>query len=247
MQNKTRPGVVELVHFTLSEGGKRQRPAYTDCLEKYGTAHTWVGFIDIDEFIMLKKHTCINDLLRDHLTQGSLSLNWVNFGTAKQKQYRPVPVTKRFQLRGKESLRHVKSFHRPADVVKVLSGHHCELKPNKTQHDTNNHAFHHYANPKGPTDIALIHHFFTKSEEEWVYKGCSRGRVSTRGKSPNCGRVPMVGTVHDSSTWDTLKRVDPKYEVYDQESPPPLEQLQLDAARQHRGSPRGVCRRGARI
>ena len=50
-------------------GGKRQRPAYTDCLTTRGKAHTWVGFIDIDEFLVLKRHACVNDFLAEHLKQ----------------------------------------------------------------------------------------------------------------------------------------------------------------------------------
>ena len=70
MRNKSRPDSVELVHFTASDpGGKRQRPAYTDCITTRGTAHTWVGFIDIDEFLVLKRHACVNDFLAEHLTQ----------------------------------------------------------------------------------------------------------------------------------------------------------------------------------
>ena len=114
MRAYARPGLVELVHFTASDpGGKRQRPAYTDCLTTRGQAHTWVGFIDIDEFLVLKRHACANEFLRAHLTQGSLSLNWHNFGTAKEATYKPLPVTRRFQLRGAQPLRHVKVCGQP--------------------------------------------------------------------------------------------------------------------------------------
>ena len=82
-----------------------------------------------------------------------------------------------------------------------------------------------------------------QTQEEWEFKGCQRGRVSVRGKSPNCGRVPMVGTVHDASTWETLKRVCPKYAAFETAAEgPPVAMGAVEAALAG-ARPQDGCRR----
>lgn len=106
---------VTILHFP---GQTQQMPAYNHFLENYARLHKWAGFIDIDEFIILKKHTCLRDLLEEYCGEDVLSLNWYIFGEGPKDIHEVhIPVTQRFQHRSPLVDRHVKSFGRCDKMV----------------------------------------------------------------------------------------------------------------------------------
>jgi hypothetical protein len=54
--------------------------------------------LDVDEFLVLKKHEHVDELLEEHLPKGSgaLSINWVWFSFNGKLLCDAKPVTKRF-------------------------------------------------------------------------------------------------------------------------------------------------------
>ena len=76
--------------------------AFTNCSCKVqqDQSHDWIAFIDLDEFILLKQHETILDLLStvSDDTPGVL-LSWTIFDFNQEINYRPLPVTKRFTRR----------------------------------------------------------------------------------------------------------------------------------------------------
>ena len=110
---------VAVVHMP---GENKQMKAYAQCgaAIKKNQSHEWMAFIDLDEFIVLKKHTHILDLLNDvDIEAGGLALNWQMFGFNNQMKYTPVPVTKRFQIREVETNIHVKTIVRTSKFLRV--------------------------------------------------------------------------------------------------------------------------------
>ena len=61
--------------------------------------HTYMAFFDVDEFLVLKKHSTVTDMLVDHLPKGALQISWYIFGSSNRNTYAPQPVTKRFVYR----------------------------------------------------------------------------------------------------------------------------------------------------
>jgi len=82
-------------------------------------------------------------------------------------------------------------------------------------------------NRGGPHDVAVIHHYFFKSQEEYIWKRL-RGDVwfdsdmlgvflrnAVNGLDGEGKPLPIeVG--HDDTAWKAMKKLLPKYSIYDQ-------------------------------
>ena len=80
-------------------GSHRQMYGYHMCAAEHKDEHTYMAFMDVDEFLVLRKHETIDQMLADHLPEGSLAISWYVFGSSGTTTYAPLPVTKRFTLR----------------------------------------------------------------------------------------------------------------------------------------------------
>jgi len=163
-------GRVTVIHYP---GKVRQVPAYNDALARF-RADTWCAFIDVDEFIVLRKHPDIKTLLADVAPQGgALALNWIMFGSSGREEYSPEPVTKRFTWRAREVNAHVKTIAYLPHVTAVPSPHYCNVTHTV---DCHGNAVDGPFNQKKSEDVACIYHYFTKSRGEFLRKR-ERGRA----------------------------------------------------------------------
>ncbi|CAM9780955.1 unnamed protein product [Heterosigma akashiwo] len=203
-----------------------QGDAYVDCARvnaRRGRAR-WLAFIDTDEFLVLKKHANVIEFLQQHCESGALSVNWFIFGPNGRRVYQPLPVTLRFVYRHPGVNQHVKSFVNIQDLPFNQSGFGIQphfpwlLKPGTQQKDTNGATFHGPFNPGGPTDVAVIHHYWTKSMKEFSYKSCVRGSINPAAmKYILCNAtVPQNDKVYDPSAWDFLKDNVPEYAFFEE-------------------------------
>ena len=78
------------------------------------------------------------------------------------------------------------------------------------------------ANNGGPFDVAVLHHYAFKSEDELHYKLCKRGfdmEVDGTSITPFCDSkyyaIDETRQEFDDSAWRQLVRMVPKYQVYD--------------------------------
>lgn len=193
------PGRVTVIRCP---GSARQVPAYNHFLYVYGHAFEWCAMLDVDEFLVLKKHATVADFLRRHCPSGAVGVNWLLFGSAGHATRRQGPVLRRFQLRGAAADRHVKSLVRVRDVRRFDNPHFPALRAGGVQRDTSGKEFSGPANPEGPTDVAVVHHYFTKSREEYAAKA-ARGRGDTGTARPASDfETHDLNDVKDTSAWD---------------------------------------------
>ena len=161
---------VTIVHYP---GRVRQMSAYADAATRY---NTWCAFIDVDEFIVLRKHPDIKSLLAEVAPEGgALTLNWVMFGSSGHAEYSPEPVTKRFTWRAREANQHIKTIAYLPHVATVDNPHSVSLKRG-APHDCHGNWVEGAFNPKLTEDIACVYHYFTKSRGEFLLKR-ARGRA----------------------------------------------------------------------
>lgn len=86
----------------------------------YNTDITHVVHIDIDEYIVLKKHNNIKDFIKEYIYDGEnnimcggIGMNWRFFGSSGNKTYVNEPVTTRFTKREEKGNLHIKTlFHK---------------------------------------------------------------------------------------------------------------------------------------
>jgi hypothetical protein len=135
----------------------------------------WIARIDIDEFIVLKQHTDINDLLEPYKEFGGLGINWRIFGTSGHLTKPEGLVRDNYMWRMPDNCGwilnggsfHLKTIIRREFCQQVHHPHFCiSIKP------LVNEDFQPY--PDAWTDSsrkkAVIHHYITKSIEEWDNK-----------------------------------------------------------------------------
>lgn len=193
------PGKVHVIHFP---GNQRQMAAYDTFIQEHRSNHTWAAFIDVDEFIVLRRHPTIKHLLRERCGCGALALNWYLFGSSGEADYSPDPVLKRFQHRGQHLNPHVKCIVRLQDAYTMFNPHVPILRRPMVTRDTQGRPVNGPFNPAGTDDVAVVHHYFVKSRGEFERKR-ARGRADNPElRDPGDFEAHDLNDVHDASAWE---------------------------------------------
>lgn len=215
-----------------SLGENQQTKVYDDCaVRARNEGHEWAAFFDVDEFLVLHKHHDIVTFLEEYCAVGALGINWRYFGTSGETEYRPLPITKRFTLGQKDVDRHIKSIARLADVDVYGHPHFVTQFKNNSFYttDTNRKRIDGPFNPGGPSDIAVLHHYSTKSVSEYKLKR-GRGRADIDCSNPSSAHICKDlrdeaanatletlyrGELFDDSAWQTLMSNVPMYRKFE--------------------------------
>ena len=72
-------GIVDLIEWPFAQG---QISAYRHCVKNYEQETRWIGFIDIDEFVIPKAYNSIVDFLEQFEFKPAVLLYWRMFGTS---------------------------------------------------------------------------------------------------------------------------------------------------------------------
>ena len=177
-----RMGLEKIVDVLPWPGIKKQLAAYAHCLEQHGADSTWMAFIDLDEFIVIKNHPTIQLLLSDYMDYAGLALNWAYFGTSGHEK-RPNGLqienyVQRYPLAHQVN-RHIKSIIRPEFVLGPATPHHFVYAPGNF---CVNEAHYPVVGPFFPAswDLGQVNHYFFRSRQDFAEK-IARGRAH----SPN--------------------------------------------------------------
>lgn len=147
--------------------------------------YDWVGFFDCDEFIVLKKHNNVKELIAEYSDKTNvIALNWIFYGNLGKLTREGDSLIKQFPMRNNRTDQHVKVFVNKRSSERMQLPHNT-LNPAM---DTNGRIFQGPFNPGGPMDVAYINHYHNKTKEDWELR-CKRGRVDC-----NLG--------HDYNVWD---------------------------------------------
>jgi len=162
-------------------GEVKQISAYNNFIEKFKNDYDWVAFIDVDEFIVLKKHKDIKEFIKEYDTvENGLAINWVLFGSnghevIKDNNY---SVLERFTKKQNGFNQHIKTLLKlKKDGIMMLDPH----RPNVMLRDTNFNQVSNALNPNGTVDVIQINHYFCKTKQEFQEK-INRGRADTLKK-----------------------------------------------------------------
>lgn len=231
---------VELIPFP---GPNRQLAAYVDCGKTVAATeiYEWVAFFDADEFLVLKEHDHVADMLGEYCPHGSLAVNWFMFQSHWNLQT-PEPITRRFLYRNVGVHKLIKTIVRLEDIetinLKPDPHNFVKLKNQNMMHDSNGKNITGPFNPNGPADVVVLHHYNHKSAKEYVQKR-TRGRATTNATHPsikaNINQATQVfqnalasehlphdesiynnpDLIFDDSAWQFLKKNVPGYVLYD--------------------------------
>jgi hypothetical protein len=162
----------------------QQLKIYNEEIQRNRNTDSWIAFFDADEFLVLKKHKNIHDFIKSVATTesiGAIAVNWYMFGTSGKKCYENIDVTKRFTTRMAGVDQHIKSIVRPSKVSCMQTPHNAIFIGPNYAVDASKHKVSGPWHKSGSADIAVLHHYWTKSEEEFHQK-ISRGLADRTGK-----------------------------------------------------------------
>ena len=171
-----------IVNYKYWPGHRRQLAAYDDCLENHRFSSRWIGFIDLDEFIVPVKDLTISKFLKRFNTFAAIEINWLIYGSGGQTKKVPGTVMERFRCHSLPNHilnRHVKSIVNPLMVYNMIG---CHEAARMTGYAADSHGSpikKNFRNREPLHDIIRINHYAVKSHEEFVEKQ-ARGRASGR-------------------------------------------------------------------
>jgi hypothetical protein len=174
---KVKDDMVSTIEF---DGEIMQIPAYNAFIERFRYEYDWVSFIDVDEFIVLKKHENIKEFLKEYdSVENGIAINWVLFGNnGHEEPSENYSVLERFTKREIVANLHIKTFLKLKRFgVKMVNPHH----PNVMLNDTNLKEVIGPFHPKGSIDVVQINHYFCKTLPEFRKK-IGRGRADLKVK-----------------------------------------------------------------
>jgi hypothetical protein len=156
----------------ISDGRSIQVPTYNHFLNTE-EEYDWVAFFDCDEFLVLKKHNNIKELIEEYSDKTNvIALNWIFYGNLGKLTREGDSLIKQFPMRSNKTDQHIKVIVNKS-VVKVMQLPHNTIN---AAMDTNGKFFQGPFNHSGPMDVAYINHYHNKTKEDWDLR-CKRGRV----------------------------------------------------------------------
>ncbi len=196
------------ITYKKYDGYAKQMDAYNDALNNFGKLTKYMGFLDIDEFIVVKNGKGLKEIFDKFFSLphvGGIVINWQIFGSSHYKKKPQGLVTNNFVYRARKDFytnRHIKSIVDPRKTIGFINEPHsvCFLPGFWAINEKKNRVDGPLAN-EVCTEIIQLNHYFTKSKEEFIKK---RQRGQATVEKP---RTLMDFTFHDKNDLfdDTLR------------------------------------------
>jgi hypothetical protein len=180
-------------------GKWQQMIAYNHCLRTFGSNFRWIGFLDLDEYVVPKRTNDLRVLLQDYEDAAALGLNWQCFGTSGHKA-RPRGTQLENYVLALDSegwRRHIKSFVWPRAVLGMWNPHFAVASRGgrtvNERHATVTDAFSPFS-----AELGQINHYHYRSWQDY-YKKLLRGRADVGARDMPKKIEPPRGDVPDAS------------------------------------------------
>lgn len=154
------------------DGKQQQVIAYNHFISQFYKKYDWAAFLDVDEFLVLKKHTNIRDFINEYSEFPAIGINWAIFGNNNHTSITDnYSVIQRFTKRQNGVDKHIK-------VIVKLDSHVRMIIHNTNSFcvDTNKNKIKGPFNHNGSDDVAQINHYFCKTKPEFMLK-INRGKA----------------------------------------------------------------------
>ena len=183
-----REGIVTLTEWAVPYG---QLAAYEDCFKRFRDETQWIGYIDLDEFVCLRRETSLGRWLASFRKYPCVHVYWKMFGTSGVLEHDPqVPVIEQYTACWPLQANVGKSFvNTDFEIVSfnchlfyaetTLLGHKVSLLPvNEFKR-----FIHHWKAraPRGAKSEAQINHYYNRSYAQYLYKTLRRGDACSAG------------------------------------------------------------------
>jgi hypothetical protein len=148
--------------------------AEEDCILRCIGRFEWIGFIDADEFVVVKDGRAIGEFLAEYTGYPAVAFHWYVDGSNGHKTRPDGPVIAEYTRRERNPNRHVKCFVRPELVARYRNPHswyyqgmRCAVNENRESVRGS------FASP--PTAVlAWINHYHHKSDQDYFEKAARK-------------------------------------------------------------------------
>lgn len=131
---------------------------------------THVAHIDIDEFIVLKKHNSIQDFIKEYIVKDcqAIGMNWRFFGSSGRIEKTNEPVTKRFTMCEQKGNPHIKTLFKKDQFIGYNTCHDIRLKKGHVK-STNGSIIRGPFNHNIDLSVIQLNHYKCKTLPEFRY------------------------------------------------------------------------------
>jgi len=162
-------------------GKARQVAAYNDCIIRNKKFSDWIGFIDVDEFIVPKStNGNLTLFLKDYEQFGGLGINWLVYGSNGHLKRTHRPQLESFVTRSDQSFhvnRHVKVIVQTKFVKRSIGAHLFTFsKPYSAVNESGQEIWTSYSDVS--VEKIQINHYYCRSLAEYEDK-INRGLADT--------------------------------------------------------------------
>ena len=155
--------------------------AENDCLTRTAGRFGWVGFLDVDEFLVVADGRSIGSFLKEFSQAPAVALHWYMFGSNGHRTRPATGVIAAYTRRAPAPNHHVKVFVRPDQAVRNRNSHsfyyrraRCAVRENGSP------VYGSMADP--PTaERAWINHYHYKSLEDYLEKASRSSTLDASG------------------------------------------------------------------
>ena len=106
-----------------------QQRCYESCVKQYKNDYKWIGFIDTDEFIVIKNDIMdIKEFLIPYEKYGGLGIQWKCFGSSGHIKRQKSTIKSYIHARPNKEDRHIKSIVNPRVVIRTNDPHSFRFK-----------------------------------------------------------------------------------------------------------------------
>lgn len=162
-----------IVEYSYIKGKQKQIHAYMNAVSKYKYDSFWIGFIDIDEFIVPIYKNSLKEILKEYEQYGGVGINWCVYGSSNRKDKPNGLVIKNFKYRAKDDFVaniHIKTIANPRYIKRFKNPHQILCKYSKKIVSPNFQILNNFYNNEIDYSKIRINHYYTKSKEEFLIK-----------------------------------------------------------------------------
>ena len=173
--------IVTLTDWPIESG---QLSAYLDCFNRYKEHTEWIAYIDLDEFICMRKEIDIKDWIRPYKNYPTVYVNWKMFGISGIMEHdKQKTVIEQYTASWEHLSNAGKSFINTRFNFKEIGCHLsypairiCGLPSTILPINEFKKSFHHWVcrAPKRKESGIQLNHYYYRSYSQYLYKAFKR-------------------------------------------------------------------------
>lgn len=155
--------------------------AEEDCIGRAMGRFQWLGFLDADEFVVVRDGRSIGEFLADFKRYPGVALNWRYFGSSGHEHRPAESVIAAYTLTQSKDDMHVKCFVRPEEAAQCRNSHSWYFRGMRSAVNEQRRPVPGSLSVPPSTKFAWINHYYCKSAEDYLAKAMRKSTLDETG------------------------------------------------------------------